>query len=150
MILNTIIGTTRQLGGDSDPFVSDAFMSFAKDVLLFGGPWISTNARLQLVEIAFTALFTGAVGKLGGDAGPRLGCGDGRGNGDLLLDKVDQLGIFFGGPTGTATAPTSLRSGTRGRGGGLGGRGQLLVGRSIASSFLRHGLWRKVSSRTGT
>lgn len=86
MVLHAVISASREKVSDNDPLVANAVMGLTQSTLLFGRPWIPTNARLELIEIALAALLAGAVLQLLCDLAPCLGCGDGWGPTDLQGD----------------------------------------------------------------
>lgn len=90
MILDGIVGSSRQKFGDFGPLITNGFMTLQDLAILFHAPCFFANGGIQIVVPSFTTLFPRASRQTRGNLGPLLG--------PKLLDEADDGTVFLFGP----------------------------------------------------
>jgi hypothetical protein len=73
VVFYTVVGAPREELGNGDPTVTQPRMRIVQHLLLFMAPWLAFDARFELVEPPFAALFPGTRQELRGNDRPSLG-----------------------------------------------------------------------------
>ena len=60
MVLDGIVGATRQALGNLSPLVPEQLLCLIDDPLFFFGPWVLLDGWIEVIEPSRAALLTGA------------------------------------------------------------------------------------------